>query len=65
MFGNIKTNNIVINAIQVYDILGNLVISKNPSSTQTEIDASRLSTGVYIAKVATEQGNSTFRLIRK
>ena len=62
---NIKTNNIVINAIQVYDILGNLVISKNPSSTQTEIDASRLSTGVYIAKVATEQGNSTFRLIRK
>jgi len=62
---NIKTNSIIINAVQVYDILGNQVISMNPSSSQAVIDASRLSSGVYIAKIGTEHGNATFRLIRK
>ena len=63
--GDQNTDSIIINAVQVYDILGNQVISKNPSSSQAVIDASRLSSGVYIAKIGTEHGNATFRLIRK
>lgn len=62
---NIKTNNSTINSIQVFDVLGQQVISLNPNSEEAEINASGLSTGMYIAKISTPQGERTIRLVRK
>ena len=62
---NIKTNNTVINAVKVFDILGKQVISLSPESTEVKIDGSSLTSGIYIAKIATPQGVSNVRLVRK
>ena len=62
---NIKTNNTVINAVNVFDILGKQVISLSPESTEVKIDGSSLTSGIYIAKIATPQGVSNVRLVRK
>jgi len=62
---NIKTNNTLINAVNVFDILGKQVISLSPESTEVKIDGSSLTSGIYIAKIATPQGVSNVRLVRK
>ena len=61
---NVKTNNTVINTVQVFDILGKQVMTLTPKSTELKIDASTLNTGLYIAKIATPNGVSNIRLIK-
>ncbi|NNK82964.1 MAG: T9SS type A sorting domain-containing protein [Flavobacteriaceae bacterium] len=62
---NVKTNNTIINAVQVFDILGKQVLTLTPETTEVKIDASTLQMGVYIAKIATPNGTSNIRLIKK
>lgn len=61
---NVKTNNTVINTVQVFDVLGKQVMTLTPESTEVKIDASTLNTGLYIAKIATPNGVSNIRLIK-
>ena len=60
----IKTNNERIASIQVYDILGKSVLSLTPNNTEAKIDATALSKGLYFAKIATDNGTSSLKLIK-
>lgn len=60
----VKTNNEKIASIQVYDILGKNVLSLSPNTNETKIDATILKSGLYFAKIATEKGSSSIKLIK-
>ena len=62
---NVKTNNTVINAVQVFDILGKEVITLNPNTEEVKIDASTLPIGLYFARIESLNGIKTIKLIRK
>jgi hypothetical protein len=50
--------------VQVFDILGKQVISLNPDNTEATLDASNLRDGLYLAKISTENGSQTVKLIK-
>ena len=60
----IKTNNENITSIQVYDMLGKNVLSLSPNTKETKIEATTLSKGLYFAKIATDNGSSSIKLIK-
>ena len=62
---NVKTTDLIIDSIQVYNVLGKVVYESTPNTIETEIDASSLSEGLYFAKVYTDLGSKTVRLIKK
>ena len=62
---SISTANNVIDAIEVFDILGKRVISLNPNTATTKIDATNLTPGIYMTKISTEFGTATKRLIKQ
>lgn len=62
---NIISNNQILKSVQVYDVLGKLVISQNPNSNEVSIDASSLPKGLYFAKISTETGSKSTKLIKK
>jgi len=49
----------------VYDVLGKSVYARTAASKEVTINASELSRGVYYAKVATENGESTLKLVKQ
>lgn len=61
----VSNNNLQINSIQVVDILGKVVLSKNTTSNNVSIDASTLTNGIYFAKVATDATVETVKLVKK
>lgn len=61
---NVSTNNVRINSIEVFDILGKQVISLQPNTMTSTIDATNLTPGVYVTKIKTELGMETKRLIK-
>ena len=61
---SIKTSNEKISSIQVYDILGKSVLTLTPNNTEAKIDATTLSKGLYFAKVSSESGSSSLKLIK-
>ncbi len=60
----IRTNNITLTSIEVYDILGKSVKSIEANSEVVEVDASDLNDGIYIAKINSNSGSKTLRLIK-
>ncbi len=62
---NIVSGNDDIISIQVYDVLGKSVYARTAASKEVTINASELSRGVYYAKVATENGESTLKLVKE
>jgi hypothetical protein len=62
---NITSGNDDITSIQVYDVLGKSVYSRTAASKEVTINASELSSGVYYAKVATANGESTLKLVKE
>ena len=62
---NVNANKQVLNSIQIFDILGKQVLSLNPETNNAVIDATNLSNGLYFAKVNTDRGSSTLKLIKK
>ena len=62
---NIVSGNDDITSIQVYDVLGKTVYAKSGASKEVTINASELSSGVYYAKIATENGESTLKLVKE
>lgn len=61
---NIVTENVVINAIEVYDISGRQVTSMTPNTINATIDASTLKAGIYFAKIRTDKGASSVKLVK-
>lgn len=54
-----------INEVRVYDILGKVVLSESPNAGLTQIDASNLNKGFYIAEIRTDIGTGTIKLIKE
>ena len=61
----VKTKNIKMSSIQVFDILGKQVLSLTPEATEAKIDASVLKSGLYFAKINTANGSSSLKLVRQ
>ncbi len=61
---NVTTNNTTINSIQVYDIAGRQVLAVSPKTSQVAIDGSSLQRGVYFAKVQSDKGQSSIKLVK-
>jgi hypothetical protein len=53
-----------INEVQVYDVLGKRVMSLSPRTIDVSIDASTLPNGLYFAKMTTELGSGSIKLIK-
>lgn len=61
---NISTKSQAINSIEVFNILGKRVLALRPIGLSAEVDASNLNPGIYIAKISTELGTQTKKLIK-
>jgi hypothetical protein len=61
----VKTQNIKMSSIQVFDILGKNVMSLKPETTEATIDASALKSGLYFAKINTANGSSSVKLVKQ
>jgi PKD repeat protein len=61
---NIASSNNAITAIQVVDMTGKVVMNITPNSEVVAIDASALSSGIYLAKVICSNGTQTLKLIK-
>ncbi len=61
----IASQNAVIEKVQVFNALGQLVWSDNPVSTRVAIDANALKPGIYTAVVSTKAGAGTTKLVKE
>jgi len=61
---NVKTKDQIIKTVQVFDVLGKQVLNMNPNKSDVTIDASTLPKGLYFAKLTTEIGSNSVKLIK-
>jgi hypothetical protein len=61
---NVKTKDQIINTVQVFDVLGKQVMTMKPNLSDVSIDASTLPKGLYFAKMTTEFGSNSIKLIK-
>ena len=61
---NVKSNSI-IRSITVYDILGKQVWTLNPNVENAVIDATTLNSGLYFAKLHSDFGTKTLKLVKE
>jgi len=57
-------NNDSITSIQIVDVLGKVISTKNGSSNELSIDASNLNSGIYFAKIYTATTSATVKLVK-
>ena len=62
---NFRTGNTVITSVEVFNLLGKRVVSQNNNSTEISISTEGLTSGIYIARITTEQGVKSVKLIRE
>lgn len=62
---NIVSGSDDITSVQVYDVQGKAVYTKFGAAKEVNVNASELSKGVYFAKVATANGESTLKLVKE
>ena len=60
-----RNNNILINNIAIYNVLGQLVISIPNAESVQNIDVSKLSEGQYFIVIKTDKGISNTKFIKK
>ena len=60
----VKTNAAEIKSVLIFDILGKQVMSLNPNTSEVKIDGIGLSKGLYFAKITTEKGSGSLKLIK-
>ena len=62
----ISTQNNLITSVEVFNLLGKRVVSqKSNNSTEASISTQGLTSGIYIAKITTEQGTKSVKLIKE
>ena len=59
-----SNNNLQIDSITVTDVLGKVVLVKNASSNEVNVDASTLTNGIYFAKVTANNAVQTIKVIK-
>ncbi|MEO7978251.1 T9SS type A sorting domain-containing protein [Flavobacterium sp.] len=57
--------NVEIQSMEIYDVLGQVVIAVPNAKLVSAIDVSKLKTGNYFIKVKSDKGNSTTKFIKK
>ena len=62
---NFSSSDENIESIQIIDVLGKTICSSFSKSNFVTVDASGLTSGIYFAKIATNTGTSTLKLIKK
>ena len=62
---NISTRNQIITGISVYDMAGREVRTITAGENTATIDATALSTGIYFARVTTQNGSQSIKLVKK
>lgn len=62
---NVKSTNTKINSVEVIDMIGKHVFSVYPNSNEVQIDASTLNVGLYYARIKSDSGIKTVKLIKK
>ena len=60
----INVQNTTIKTVELYNILGKRVMTLTPNSSEVSIPSNRLPSGIYLAKIATELGTKSIKLIR-
>jgi hypothetical protein len=60
----LKTKDITMSSIQVFDMVGKNVLSLTPNASETVIDGSNLKTGLYFARITTNGNVNTVKLIK-
>jgi len=55
----------IISNVQIFNLLGQKVMSLSPNSTESSIDMSALTTGNYLVKVISQNSSNTFKVIKK
>ncbi len=61
---NIKTSNSVITSVEVFNLLGKRVVSLKNNSTDVAISTEGLTSGIYLARVTTDLGTKSIKLIK-
>ncbi len=61
----ISTPNNTIRSVQVFNVLGRQVASQTFDSSEASISVQSLASGVYLARVTTDAGTKTLKLIRE
>jgi len=61
----IKTNDMDITSIKVFDLQGKTVFSSTPNTNTTLIDGANLKGGLYFAQIKTVSGVKIMKLIKK
>lgn len=54
-----------LNAVTIYNLLGQPVYAQDTASTDVQVDLSSLSSGVYIVKLLSEDGQHSFRILKE
>ncbi len=54
-----------VKTVEVFDVLGKQVMSLEPNLEEVIIDASTLNTGLYLAKITTNSGIKTIKLVKE
>lgn len=62
---NFSVDNEIIENIQVVDLTGKVIFDLINSSEIITVDATKLTSGIYLAKVKTNSGVQTIKLVRK
>jgi hypothetical protein len=62
---NISNDTIQINSIEMTDLNGRIVKTQKIGATQGQVSISDLSTGVYMMKINTAQGNATKKIVKE
>ena len=61
---NISSETIAFTGIEIYSVLGKSVVNNSLTDTSVSIDVSALNDGVYLAKINTANGTSTFKFVK-
>jgi Secretion system C-terminal sorting domain len=60
---NINANNMILQT-EIYDVNGRLIANSSHNSENVILDVSSLSNGIYMLKIATENGVSTQKVVK-
>ncbi len=61
---NVSLNQI-IDSIEVYNLLGQKVITATPNANQTQLDVSNLTEGAYLVKVTSNNQTKSFKVLKQ
>lgn len=54
-----------LTGVKIYNLLGQEVINRSAATSQIKLDISGLTSGVYIVKLSTEEGEHSFRVVKE